>query len=59
MSRTYEQVVAMVREGTPVSADSRSVAPGGVFVAVKGATEDGTRYVPAALEAGARTVVAA
>ena len=58
MSLTYEQVVAKVRAGVPVTADSRSVAPGAVFVAVAGATEDGTRYVPAALEAGAGIVVA-
>lgn len=40
-----------------VTADSRQVRPGDVFVAVKGADLDGHDYIPAAIAAGARAVV--
>ena len=60
-----EQGYMLTRQGvTPTSkvslltADSREVSPGALFVAVKGSTQDGHQYVPAAIEQGARAVVA-
>jgi len=41
-----------------VSADSRTVKPGDLFVAVAGAKDDGLRYVGAALAAGAAAIMA-
>jgi UDP-N-acetylmuramoyl-L-alanyl-D-glutamate--2,6-diaminopimelate ligase len=41
-----------------VSADSRTVKPGDLFVAVAGAKDDGSRYVGAALAAGAAAIMA-
>ena len=41
-----------------VTADSRTVRPGDVFVAIAGGKTDGLRFVPAALAAGAVAVVA-
>ncbi len=41
-----------------VTADSRAVKRGDVFVAVPGAKADGLRYVPQALAAGAAAIVA-
>jgi len=38
---------------TSVSIDSRAVCPGGLFVALRGETQDGHRYVDAAFRAGA------
>ena len=43
---------------TVVTADSRRVRPGAVFVAIPGTAVDGTRYVPEAVEKGAIAVVA-
>ena len=42
---------------TGVSADSRTVRPGDIFVAVRGLADDGHRYLPDALAQGARAVV--
>ncbi|HLF21279.1 MAG TPA: UDP-N-acetylmuramoylalanyl-D-glutamyl-2,6-diaminopimelate--D-alanyl-D-alanine ligase [Aestuariivirga sp.] len=42
---------------TGVSIDSRSVAPGDIFVAIKGETHDGHDFVAAALKAGAGLAV--
>jgi len=42
-----------------VQHDSRRTAPGDLFVAIEGASFDGTRFAPAALEAGAVAVLAA
>src|ERR1700682_1284177 len=42
-----------------ISADSRTVKPGDLFVAMAGAKEDGLRYVAQALAAGAAAVMAA
>ena len=58
MSQSYEELLSQVRGGRQVTADSRKAAPGCVFVAVRGATEDGTKYVPQAVKAGATAVVA-
>ena len=41
----------------PVTADSRAVTPGGVFVAVPGTRTDGTAFIPQAIAAGAAFVV--
>ncbi len=41
-----------------VSADSRTVKPGDLFVAVAGAKDDGLRYVDRALAAGAAAIMA-
>lgn len=40
-----------------LTADSRAVAPGGMFVAVRGYNVDGHRFIPAAIAAGAAAVV--
>ncbi|MGA7790595.1 MAG: UDP-N-acetylmuramoyl-L-alanyl-D-glutamate--2,6-diaminopimelate ligase [Xanthobacteraceae bacterium] len=40
-----------------VTADSRSIRPGDVFVAVAGSKADGLRFVPAAIAAGAAAIV--
>ena len=44
------------KEAVAVSADSRQVSPGCVFVAVSGATTDGHRYIPDAIQRGAVAV---
>jgi UDP-N-acetylmuramoyl-L-alanyl-D-glutamate--2,6-diaminopimelate ligase len=46
------------REVTGVSADSRAIKPGDAFVAIAGAKDDGLRFVPAAVAAGAAAVIA-
>ncbi|MEN8148834.1 MAG: UDP-N-acetylmuramyl-tripeptide synthetase, partial [Planctomycetota bacterium] len=43
---------------TVVTADSRKVRPGAVFVAIPGTAVDGVRYVPEAVEKGAIAIVA-
>ena len=40
-----------------ITADSRQVAPGWLFVAVPGVSVDGHRFIPAAVKAGASVVV--
>jgi len=42
---------------TAVTADSRTVTPGSMFVAVRGPLTDAHRFIPAAVAAGARVVV--
>ncbi len=42
---------------TGVQYDSRKVEPGDIFVAMRGGTTDGNRYIGIALERGARVVV--
>ncbi|MDO5536383.1 MAG: UDP-N-acetylmuramoyl-L-alanyl-D-glutamate--2,6-diaminopimelate ligase [Desulfovibrionaceae bacterium] len=54
---TYEKLRDLVRAGLAVTGDSRQVAPGGAFVVVHGASEDGLRYVPDALAKGAAYLV--
>jgi UDP-N-acetylmuramoyl-L-alanyl-D-glutamate--2,6-diaminopimelate ligase len=46
------------REITGVSADSRTVKPGDLFVAIAGSREDGLRFVGQAVAAGAAAVMA-
>ncbi|MBI4805682.1 MAG: UDP-N-acetylmuramoyl-L-alanyl-D-glutamate--2,6-diaminopimelate ligase [Desulfovibrio sp.] len=50
---------ALVTRGLEVRTDSRRVQPGEVFVAVPGATRDGSEFIPMAVERGAAHVVAA
>jgi UDP-N-acetylmuramoyl-L-alanyl-D-glutamate--2,6-diaminopimelate ligase len=40
-----------------IAYDSRRVKPGDVFVAIKGETTDGNRYIDAAINAGAKAVI--
>ncbi len=44
-------------EITEIVADSRKARAGGCFVAVRGASEDGRKYIPAAIAAGCSAVV--
>ena len=45
------------RAFTSITADSRKVTPGGLFVAVKGFAGDGHDYIRAAIEKGAKGVI--
>lgn len=47
----------MEREITGICYDSRLVKPGNLFVAVKGLTVDGHRFIPKAMELGAAAVL--
>lgn len=47
----------MAQEITGVSYDSRTTAPGDVFVAISGEAVDGHRFIPIAAEKGAVCVV--
>ena len=42
---------------TALTADSRRVVPGAMFVAVRGPVSDGHDYIPAAISAGAAAIV--
>jgi len=42
-----------------LSADSRTIRPGGTFIALKGSLTDGHRFVDAAIERGAGLIIAA
>jgi len=44
-------------EITGISADSRTVAPGNLFIAKKGGSFDGTQFIPQAISAGAAAVL--
>ena len=46
------------RPATGVAYDSRRVAPGAVFVALRGQQDDGARYAPQAVARGAAAIVA-
>lgn len=48
---------AVPAEAFAVTNDSRRVIPGGVFVAIRGASFDGNRFVAEACERGARVIV--
>ncbi len=52
-----EVVGTTSEEVCAVTADSRMVAPGGVFVAVKGVHSDGHKYIPSAVASGATAIV--
>lgn len=45
------------REYPAITCDSRKVTPGCLFIAVKGANDDGNKYVDAAMKAGAAAYV--
>ncbi|MCP5535336.1 MAG: UDP-N-acetylmuramoyl-L-alanyl-D-glutamate--2,6-diaminopimelate ligase [Akkermansiaceae bacterium] len=45
------------KDVTGLTSDSREVAPGSVFVAVRGSDADGQQYIPQALEKGACAIV--
>jgi len=55
--REWQELLESVRSGRPVRLDSREVQPGDVFVALRGAHQDGARFVPDALNRGAAIVV--
>lgn len=58
MEQALSALLEDVRAGrAEVRADSREVDRGDIFVAVPGASEDGAQFVPAAVAAGAATVV--
>ena len=40
-----------------ITSGSRKVVPGALFVALKGTADDGARFIPSALEAGASAVL--
>ncbi len=53
----YEAAHADSRAVHGITADSRAVVPGGMFVAVRGVAVDGHTFIAKAIEAGATTVV--
>lgn len=55
--RILSAAADMEREITGVCYDSRLVRPGDLFVAVKGLTVDGHRFIPKAMELGAAAVL--
>ena len=58
MQRDFAALLETCRRGgVEVRSDSRAVARGDIFVAVPGVNEDGARFIPAAVEAGAAVVV--
>lgn len=58
MERDFGELLAACRAGRcEVRSDSRQVRPGDIFVAVPGASEDGARFIPQAVAAGASAVV--
>lgn len=58
MQRDFAALLeACRRGGVEVRSDSRAVSRGDIFVAVPGVNEDGARFIPAAVEAGASVVV--
>ena len=42
---------------TGIQYDSRQVCPGDVFIAMRGETTDGNRYIGAAIDRGARAII--
>ncbi len=55
---TFGSAEAMAAALTALTYDSRQVKPGAVFVAVRGLWVDGHAYIDAALQAGARAIIA-
>ena len=45
------------REARDVTHDSRAVAPGSVFVAIRGAKTDAHRFIPQVIESGAVAII--
>ncbi len=54
---TTDPIGTLLTEATGVTCDSRQVAPGHLFVAVRGHSRDGNTYAAAAVAAGALAVV--
>lgn len=55
---TFDSLVQKVRtHHTDIHVDSRCVSAGCVFVAVPGTQEDGTKFIPQAVQAGASVIV--
>jgi len=52
-----EVIGATSEDVCAVTADSRMVSPGGVFVAVKGVHSDGHKYISGAVKCGAKAIV--
>ncbi len=60
LTQALPAVLEQIGDDVPVSAiaaDSRQVKPGDLFVAIPGVNVDGGRFIPQAVEAGARVVV--
>ena len=58
MEREFTALLEQCRRGgIEVRVDSRQVSTGDIFVAVPGVNEDGARFIPAAVAAGASIVV--
>lgn len=62
MEREFAALLEQCRRGgrpesAEIRADSRQVRAGDIFVAVPGVNEDGARFIPAAVQAGAAVVV--
>lgn len=58
MQREFAGLLERCRKGDiEIRSDSRAVSEGDVFVAVPGVTEDGARFIPAAVAAGCSVVV--
>lgn len=53
----FEALLEKVAQGLMVRTDSRLVRPGEVFVAMPGAQMAGAKFIPAAIEAGAKYIV--
>ncbi|MBU1610806.1 MAG: UDP-N-acetylmuramoyl-L-alanyl-D-glutamate--2,6-diaminopimelate ligase, partial [Proteobacteria bacterium] len=56
-TRSWSELLDLVRRGLMVRTDSRLVREGEVFVAVSGAKVDGADFIPAAIERGAKYIV--
>ena len=54
---SWNRVVIESRQGRPVRSDSRKVGSGDIFVALSGTRDQGSRYIPEALDRGAAYVV--
>ena len=63
LKQLFERILTAVIVGDPELAitgleyDSRRVKPGAVFFAIRGLSQDGTRFIPEALARGAVAVV--
>ena len=53
----YDAILRLDPAVSAVTADSRNVKQGSLFVAMSGGSSDGHRYIPAAIERGASAVV--
>ena len=62
LAAALPSIQSQTGEGDPeikaITADSRRVAPGSLFVALRGETSDGHDFIPAALARGAAAIVA-